>query len=151
MSYTPTVWATGDVVTAEKLNKLEQGVAAAGGGSGGGGNVLVVNVTATSTSDGDTVTFDKTFAELKAAYESNAVMLCKVKIEDNVNAVYGNGIAFLTYRPAAQFPFPSPETFMFDVSFLDIGSVVYGVYATCEINAEETVAVIRTVELTAAN
>ena len=28
MSYTPTAWQTGDVVTAEKLNKLE------GGGSG---------------------------------------------------------------------------------------------------------------------
>jgi hypothetical protein len=31
MSYTPTNWATGDVITAEKLNKLEQGVASAGG------------------------------------------------------------------------------------------------------------------------
>lgn len=28
MSYTPTAWQTGDVVTAEKLNKLEGGVAA---------------------------------------------------------------------------------------------------------------------------
>ena len=26
MSYTPTTWSTGDVITAEKLNKLEQGV-----------------------------------------------------------------------------------------------------------------------------
>ena len=30
MSYTPTEWKTGDVVTSAKLNKLEQGVAAAG-------------------------------------------------------------------------------------------------------------------------
>lgn len=30
MAYTPTVWATGDVITAEKLNKAEQGIAAAG-------------------------------------------------------------------------------------------------------------------------
>jgi hypothetical protein len=30
MSYTPTNWATGDVITAVKLNKLEQGVAAGG-------------------------------------------------------------------------------------------------------------------------
>ena len=29
MAYTPTVWATGDVITAEKLNKAEQGIAAA--------------------------------------------------------------------------------------------------------------------------
>lgn len=26
MAYTPTVWNTGDVITAEKMNKLEQGV-----------------------------------------------------------------------------------------------------------------------------
>ena len=31
MSYTPTTWATGDTVTATKLNKLENGVASAGG------------------------------------------------------------------------------------------------------------------------
>lgn len=34
MSYEPTVWQTGDVVTSQKLNKLEQGVADAGGGGG---------------------------------------------------------------------------------------------------------------------
>ncbi len=27
MAYTPTVWATGDIITAEKLNKAEQGIA----------------------------------------------------------------------------------------------------------------------------
>ena len=27
MSYTPTTWKTGDIVSSEKLNKLEQGVA----------------------------------------------------------------------------------------------------------------------------
>lgn len=31
MSYTPTNWKSGDVVTSAKLNKLEQGVAEAGG------------------------------------------------------------------------------------------------------------------------
>lgn len=29
MAYTPTVWATGDTITAEKLNKMEQGIVAA--------------------------------------------------------------------------------------------------------------------------
>lgn len=29
MAYIPTVWATGDVITAEKLNKAEEGIAAA--------------------------------------------------------------------------------------------------------------------------
>ena len=31
MAYTPTVWQTGDTITAEKLNKLENGVANVGG------------------------------------------------------------------------------------------------------------------------
>lgn len=35
MSYTPTEWKKGDIVTSEKLNKLETGVADAGGGGGG--------------------------------------------------------------------------------------------------------------------
>lgn len=30
MAYIPTEWATGDVITAEKLNKAENGIAAAG-------------------------------------------------------------------------------------------------------------------------
>lgn len=30
MAYTPTEWATGDVITAQKLNKMEQGIADAG-------------------------------------------------------------------------------------------------------------------------
>ena len=29
MAYVPTVWATGDVITAEKLNKAEEGIASA--------------------------------------------------------------------------------------------------------------------------
>lgn len=43
MSYTPTEWKTGDVVTSAKLNKLEQGVADAGGG----GVLVVDNVNVT--------------------------------------------------------------------------------------------------------
>lgn len=57
MSYTPTNWETGDTITAEKLNKLEQGVANAGGSTGGG--VLVVHDV-----DG---TLDKTWQEIMDA------------------------------------------------------------------------------------
>jgi len=59
MSYTPTEWKSGDVITSENLNKLEQGVAAAGGGGGGG--VLVVGA------DMDTMTLDKTWKEIADA------------------------------------------------------------------------------------
>ena len=44
MSYTPTEWKSGDVVTSAKLNKLEQGVADA---TGGGGTLEVVAGTTT--------------------------------------------------------------------------------------------------------
>ena len=40
MSYTPTDWKAGDVISSQKLNKLEQGVADAGGGG-----VLTVTIT----------------------------------------------------------------------------------------------------------
>lgn len=66
MSYIPTEWKTGDVVTAEKLNKLESGVAGSGGGA------LVVNVSfdeATST-----YTADKTAGEILSAYRSGPVV-----------------------------------------------------------------------------
>ena len=36
MSYTKTNWTKGDVITAEKLNKMEDGIEQAGSGSGGG-------------------------------------------------------------------------------------------------------------------
>lgn len=55
MSYEPTTWKDGDLVTSAKLNKLEQGVANAGGGSG--------IVTATMDVAG-TITLDKTWQEV---------------------------------------------------------------------------------------
>lgn len=39
MAYTPTTWATGDVITADKLNNMENGILNAGSGGGGGGVV----------------------------------------------------------------------------------------------------------------
>lgn len=39
MSYTPTEWKTGDVITADKLNNMESGIVNAGSGGGGGGVV----------------------------------------------------------------------------------------------------------------
>ena len=64
MAYTPTNWQDGDVITAEKMNKLEQGVAE------GGGGVLLVNVTETSS----TFTADKTYDEVDAAVEAGKMV-----------------------------------------------------------------------------
>ena len=44
MSYTPTEWKTGDIVTAQKLNKIEAGISESGSGSGGS-DWFVVNFT----------------------------------------------------------------------------------------------------------
>lgn len=63
MAYEPTNWKTGDVVTSEKLNKIEQGIA-------GGGGVLVAHYTV----EGTTLTLDKTYAELLEASESGIVI-----------------------------------------------------------------------------
>lgn len=63
MSYTPTEWQTGDTITAEKLNKLENGVADSSG-SGGDGNIFTIHYTIDGTFS---VTSDKTYTEIQTA------------------------------------------------------------------------------------
>ena len=58
MSYTPTEWKSGDVVTSAKLNTLEQGVAASTGNG-----ILVAN----GTWEEGVCTLDKTWAEIASA------------------------------------------------------------------------------------
>ena len=62
MTYNPTEWKAGDVVTSEKLNKLEQGVAGS-----------VVNTTMLI--DAVAPHLDKTVAELRDALYSGAVVV----------------------------------------------------------------------------
>lgn len=62
MSYTPTQWATGDTVTAEKLNKMEDGIAAAS-------DLFVI--TLTPTAEDFSGTHDRTVAEISAAVLSH--------------------------------------------------------------------------------
>jgi hypothetical protein len=64
MAYEPTTWKSGDVVTSEKLNKIEQGIAA---GSSGGNGAMTVGVVI----DGNTITLDKTWKELAVAIKTN--------------------------------------------------------------------------------
>ena len=60
MAYTPTVWAKGDVITAVKLNKAENGIAAASAGA------FYCRV---SYAD-ETWTCDKTIAQIIEAYDA---------------------------------------------------------------------------------
>lgn len=66
MSYEPTNWKTGDIVTSQKLNKMESGIAGAGG-------VFVVK----GIEDQETgyYNLDKTFAEINEAAKNGLVVL----------------------------------------------------------------------------
>jgi len=87
MAYTPTNWKDGDIISAEKMNKLEQGVAEGGGGgvllvnvtesSDGGGSTPVVNSSSpmlTAGSSSTTFTADKTYAEVDAAVKAEKMV-----------------------------------------------------------------------------
>lgn len=58
MSYTPTTWHGGDVLSAEAMNKIENGIAGAGSGA------LEVNIE----EDGNELVMDKTWQEIWDAF-----------------------------------------------------------------------------------
>lgn len=64
MSYTPTVWNTGDVITAEKLNHAEQGIAA---------NTIFHVVTFTQ--NGTAFTCDYTYEQIAALTSGGALLI----------------------------------------------------------------------------
>lgn len=64
MSYTPTNWKKGDVVTSEKLNNIEGGI------SNAVNAVMVVNFTVDGTPPNETATADKTYEEIMAVIEA---------------------------------------------------------------------------------
>ena len=68
MSYIPTEWKTGDIVTAEKLNKLEEGVASGGGGGG------VLRITMTQVED--VAYLDKTYEDITTALNQGIWPVC---------------------------------------------------------------------------
>ena len=68
MSYEPTNWKTGDVVTSAKLNKLENGVADAGG-------VLLVN--AVDHEDITKLVLDQTYNTIREAILAGKVVIIR--------------------------------------------------------------------------
>lgn len=67
MSYTPTEWENGDLITATKLNKMESGIANAG-------NALIVTLTVTNPG----YVMDKTYTEIYETFKSG--IPCYVKL-----------------------------------------------------------------------
>lgn len=65
MSYDKQNWQTGDVITANKLNHIEDGIAGAGGGG------VVVHIT----EEEDVFTLDKTWNELQELLSSGALVV----------------------------------------------------------------------------
>ena len=64
--YTKTVWSDGDIITAEIMNKIDNGMAEAGGGSGGS---LVVPIEI-DFSDPDNITVVTSFEDVLAAVQA---------------------------------------------------------------------------------
>ena len=78
MSYTPTLWATGDTITAEKLNKIEDGIVGVGAG------LFVIHATgvANSLNRQTQPTFDKTYAEVLSAFNSGLIPTVQFSVGD---------------------------------------------------------------------
>ena len=87
MTYTPTQWKDGDLVTSAKLNKLEQGVAA-------GGGAFFVHCTATyDEEEGEDIgPLDKTWNEISEAAESGPVILVINGDEQSKSFEYLHGL-----------------------------------------------------------
>ena len=81
MSYTPTVWNTGDIVSSQRLNKLEEGVKDAY-------EVMVINGTVTfddRTQAVFTATMEKTAEEIYNAAEAGMLLVFAYTIGTSKN------------------------------------------------------------------
>lgn len=112
MSYTPNTWQTGDIVTADKLNHIENGIAGAGGGG-----VLVVSLTL----EDNVLTMNKTWQEIwdaapavlfmDAAEEDKTVyMMYEQYVDQGVYLLdIGAGTRVLSFQTASSSGYPSAD------------------------------------------
>lgn len=93
MAYTPTNWKDGDIISAEKMNKLEHGVA-----DGGGGGVLLVNVTKSSDGGGSTPVVNSASPMLTAPIPSSSTFTADKTYGEVDAAVKAGKMVYLVYN-----------------------------------------------------
>ena len=113
MAYTKQTWTNGDVITAEKLNHIEDGISGSGGS-----NALICEY------DNDAGHTDKTFGEIKDALLSGKTVLFKTE-EDSESGTYNMG-NFYVYRILG-----SEDSYYCEVEFRQ-GLLISSVYSTIE-------------------
>lgn len=77
MAYTPTEWKNGDVITAEKLNKIESGIESASSGGG----IMIINAVVAKNESSYIVTADKTYENVLAAYNEGKMVVVRGKVD----------------------------------------------------------------------
>lgn len=102
MEYTKTNWQTGDVITAEKLNKLEQGVHDA---QKGGGGTLYVDFVVDTSGETPSVTTEAVFADVAAAVAAGSTVAAK--------GLLGQGMPALYFPLSFEFPAGTPTALGF--------------------------------------
>lgn len=97
MAYEKQTWTTGEVITQEKLNHMEDGIANAGGS-----DISFFRVTFTDNGD-DTLTADKTRAEILQAYVDDMITIGELRVATgtpttpaDITATEWSFIAFFT-------------------------------------------------------
>lgn len=92
MSYTPTEWTNGDVITAEKLNHIESGVEE----SYNNEETLLVTFTTTNSQD---YTCDKTYSEIEQAIADGKIVIGRLVVsmqEQITGGFYLSNVAYMT-------------------------------------------------------
>ena len=110
MSYEKQTWTTGDTITAEKLNHIENGIENNG--------TLVVN----AVESGDIITLDKTWQEIYDAFPN--VCILDVVAEDDANSTTKEKIE------AVSFGEEHDETFYVIESFYQFTASSPNIYPT---------------------
>lgn len=116
MAYVKTNWKTGDTITADKLNNIENGIAS----SGGDGGALITEPTCTENPDGYTIDFNITFNEIKNAYLSSKNIIASYPSE--TENLYGN-FQVLTIWEATE---DGTTSYGLKYNVEDIGSTITG-------------------------